>query len=762
MNENKKEVLRGHHNNDQDFYNTFDVEKVKDVININHSGNKNNALHDFIQMNHLYLYKIIFNYIMYSRVDKIITTPTDIMYGKDVILEIKNLYLIYDDSKINLMSFVYNNNVAKFVSYGVTMESLFGEFKYNFLSYETFLDIEKELLPIINNLLNELLKTDFFSDVKFYYGGKEKLTNIIYRRGLIVLLNEFFKYIKLGAVKTSAKVFYKLIMKKEDIFHQAILNAVNIMKKDYENDKTQNSNNVELSKKLRNLITIILNNNINKQPIFFNFPNVDMLDLSNLHYYISGKITPNSFSNDSIKEYLILKETSILKINNIIENAPLLFNQFYIKKYNFTNSDIVETLSNSKIITEANLFNNKYLQYKDDIYEAIKCNKVHGCINVLKELHNIRKNTYQEFNTFVILEFVGITVSESIEYINTYNQSLNNSNEYKYAKLLEAFEIYPHKKGVNSHQINLVNRLDTYKYNFDSMLFQLIYTLYVYNTKLGIIHNDLHLNNITVKADKHITNLIVYYINAVSSQTANNAINNNKIYIHAHKVFKNIFTLSDKKKEQNTFVSTLTHYSFNVIDYNRAIINTDYNIFNLLEIINILYPFLEEDKPAYTKLLNKITNRKIYYELFKILTGYDVYTLTSNFNYVFTDEIKNTSSMPSIEHIKLVKDIKDFIYNLMYKNIMEIISNKDGIIQNYEYTNKIILYKFFDYMLLKNYKLDSFININEENTECYCLPKPETCIESYKLKKNMIVNYYNYNNKLLFTSLEEKFNSLYK
>jgi hypothetical protein len=96
----------------------------------------------------------------------------------------------------------------------------------------------------------------------------------------------------------------------------------------------------------------------------------------------------------------------------------------------------------------------------------------------------------------------------------------------------------------------------------------------------------------------------------------------------------------------------------------------------------------------------------------------------------------------------------------MYKNLMNLLSNKSGK-KTYEYTNEIILYKFFNNYLLKNFKKTDFLEINQKNSIFNIFPSQELFIDAYNKHKYIIRHHFNINNPIIHNNINDLLNNLY-
>jgi hypothetical protein len=143
------------------------------------------------------------------------------------------------------------------------------------------------------------------------------------------------------------------------------------------------------------------------------------------------------------------------------------------------------------------------------------------------------------------------------------------------------------------------------------------------------------------------------------------------------------------------------------------------------------------------------------------MTGSDTYFVCDSLYDMFTIESKNENYiLPDNNIIKLIKLIKNESYKIMYKNLMGLLSNKSGK-REYAFTNEILLYKFFDKYLLKNYNFNDCMKINKSSFINNLIPKKTIYHESVIKNKIIIREHFNIDNNMQFQTFSEMFQSLF-
>ena len=464
-------------------------------------------------------------------------------------------------------------------------------------------------------------------------------------------------------------------------------------------------------------------------------------------------------------QIMITYNVSKLKINNITNGVPISYQNYQIKNYEFNNPNIINSIKKSKIMKEMNLYDNLYKYHSDDITNFISSDTHDiNIFNVLEELNNIKKQELNNNNNMIIiLEFVGKTMGDFPYILESFNKIASITGDNFTSKHDEIMYILTGRGKINTLDFNEYMQ-HIFQYEFDMMLFNLVFTLLALNKKIHLIHNDLHLNNITIQSVEFSAGEYT-----ISKEDRDKIIDDNKIDMKNQQkrcnltrdlgnIYKNIYSLSDKNKLNNTFLTNVHVYNISIIDFSRSILCNEHEIFEMLELINDIFPFIKNNKILYLKLTESIIDKDKYFIIFKIMSGYDVYTSFKNLYNMFSEEKKYNIIIPKKDIIKLITDIKNDSYKIMYKNLMSFLSNKSGK-KDYDYTNEIILYKHFNKYLLKNFKKEDFMNVS--GVLDYIFPDQELFINAYNDKKFIARHHYDINNSITFDNINDMLNALY-
>ena len=711
-----------------DLIKIFNIENIKKLYykNIN-----NELLFNNIINNCFFLFGFLRKWFAYSNID--LNNLNNLPNYK---LTCKSLSMIYNDKKIVLITYLLDNNDIKYIIKGVNYESADGEFRPSFSTYDSFKLFETYYDININIFYKTLLDSNFFSKIKIFYEDKESLNIQDFTRSSIVILQESLSLLGYGS-KTINNLnihFKNFLLENIELISFLLLECIEI-----------NNNYLDF------LVDFILD---------YTSENID---LCKTNHRLIAKIIPSTKAESYIRELNISFNVSNLKYNNVTDCVPITYSFLKLKNYTFSNINILKFIYKSKIILDTNLYKNTFSYYLDNILDNMD-------FNIISRLNQLQKDVYLKDNEILlIMEYVGDNLSSLPNYYKKihYDEKLiitDNKNISKYDdKLLQLIL----KKLLNftNKDFNIKDLLhNTYIKKFDNVLFEIIYTLLCLNKKINLIHNDLHLNNITYRIDvplyyttfnelSEIEKILDEYIKLHNIKE--------KIYnIEIIKCFYNIYSLSNNNKNNNSFIINTTNFSLNIIDFSRAILCEENSIFELLELIYDIFPFIKKDKTKNFTLIEYISDKEKFFIIFKIMSGYDVYVLFDNIYNMFTEEKK--LNIPEKKTIKLIKNIKDDSYKIMYKNLMRFLSNKDGkepYKKNYSFTNEIILYKYFSNFLLKNVKKNDIINspIDKKNL----IIDVDIIKEAFFKNKKIIINHYNIENDIIYNNVSDMVNNVF-
>jgi len=357
------------------------------------------------------------------------------------------------------------------------------------------------------------------------------------------------------------------------------------------------------------------------------------------------------------REYFIVSLTNNLIINNISPSFPVLGMWFLINGNNiidlFENESMKTKFRNSELAKKMMIELNKNIKYIP---------KNNRFINIIKKFNEI--NTHA--NDIIMSNYALIIFMEKI-----------GTTMYDVPRFYTTRDTYKKQIG---------NMFTDY-YIFSKYMFEIIYALYCINYKLGIMHGDLHLNNIVLfkrKFEIIETEGNIYSIFIVDGTTK---------YI---------------------FPDNGAHIG--LIDFSRTIVNSKIisqvedpkfaeaqrrYIISIYDDKNVLHDWTK----IYGKKLENLLIEN--FDLaFKIITATDTYILFRNL-YTYFNYLNNNKTLEvNPECLSLLIKIREL--SMYYiKNMMERAINKE--ITSIEYPNLTILKECFS-----QFKLSEFREIYEK------------------------------------------------
>jgi hypothetical protein len=670
-------------------------------------------------------------------------------------VNVRNINFIYDNddkNNINFITFFYNSNITDdkmsmenfiFFSYGINLESADGEVKLKFYTkayfYYLFNYNRPEVINFLDKIYENFLKYDFF----------KKNTILITENSVLVNNIFYFKFLSFFVFNIyntyKKKLLYNNINKK----------LLDFIKK----------NNIILDKIYNEFSTTDISKigvhydkmMTNVYPKYKKEKEITKLYAYNMIYYydalnITTKYIPKDFNNYYLNELDINYKINLLLFNNITIYLPLTIKHYNIKnKFTYNNPYIISKfLENKKYLEIINLLTDlqkKHTFNKKDI--NINTTSVDNLSeNIDSIVSKLNRNIISDESIVIFMEDVGRPFYDYPRYISNLIKQKKKTLTSAEAKKDMSY-IYLAANSINTK---------IFYFNIQIYLFNIIYTLYSLNTKINIIHRDLHLNNLTVNINS--TNRFVNAAVIMQLQKKYTfEFMLNKLFV----VNRNLFILKNKNIKNNAFLIPTNNYNLTIIDFSRALNKTHKvdTAEKLYEMVLEIYPQYSNNKQFKDKLYKiSLLNTDI---LFDIMTGYDIYYLLKNLYSFFTDkQFLKLKFFPQLP----VKDL-NFIYKMfnhldktMLKNIKKLMNNNfKGYITN---TNELLLYKFFNQYLLKNYNKEDFYKPKPTKLDrpCYFqfLDDDEW---KYLIESNQIYiqNIFNINNKFDINNLEQYINT---
>lgn len=703
----------------------------------------------------------------------------NINFRQDILFKIIEQYYI----KNNILSLIYKtspNEKNKKTEY----------YKFKNLKYDLF-DINKYInsLIISNNFILtktktvitifKLVRNEKIVNYGFVYG--DIINNKVQNKCIVLSLstiskdgeykhrlidyNEIDNMLKIPILKEIYKFLYNNFINKEFDFQFSIYNITeNKLLNEY---KAILANKVILLKyytiiwlteiymKNKNEILINIDENLfnvlcsAKDILFFkNLYNTKKDEINNIIpeiiYYnsknrleLGQKILP--FNYIQLKEYNHLihfqwKELLINKIiNNLIHNNISICFSLFIDWILITKSD--KNVYNNEEIFKKLYYSDQLKTILNSLYQA-KTNLLN--LNTSNEKHKVIYKLEKKLQNIINDTQTSMLMS---------NVSLCFFSEYSGRTIFYHLNLLLNKK---VHP--LIGNLFT---NFDLLnkyIFDIIYSLYCLNLK-GIIHGDLHLNNITLSLIKTVddNSYVVYDLNNSFNLDIIKYIQNYpNINTESTDIFDTISTSpSDKEPDIQNNLNECYHFKHKgyfpcIIDYSRSFILLKLIDSNIIESnkSSIRTKYIQNETKRIINELNKIfpnyiknnihklkflLKNKNFNILFIYFTAYDTFTFITNL-LIFMKKV-------AISHnIEINPKILDLLTSISKKSYyyLEQILNED----NYNFINK---HQFPNYSLLKEFFPKNQVtpkDLNENITHYFNLQNINKYYNNDDLKKN--------------------------
>lgn len=576
-----------------------------------------------------------------------------------------------------LYGFIENDKVInKFVITSNTLVSKDGMYAHRFIDYSKF-NFKSDIIDDICNYLKINIKHKEFKLIFEFFNLESAEINAQYASGL----TESNLLIKAYAISWLIEL-YNMHRNNQEI--NMNLNYNNVMFT--EKDKQKFSSLYEKhSKEIYNLV------------IFYKFFTHDGKN----RLEIGQKIIP--FNYIQLKEYnnIIHFQWKEILINKIVTN--LLYNM---------NSPSFSIFIDWMMINNSNknLYDNKEI-YNKILYS----DKIKNILQLLNkantEFYNIYTKQKNEFIDSLIKKLKKI-IKLSENKVLMSNVSLCYLSEYSGRTVFDYFNKIKNKEQVHRSIGDLYSDFNM----FQKYMFEIIYSLYCLNLK-GVIHGDLHLNNVTLnKKNLNVSDnsQVIYSLNLYKNDDIVDFLNN------SNEIDKNIHF---NEKDNVTFIFKHLGTYPCIIDFSRSFI--------LLKLIT--ENIIEKDKNDIRNKFIKNEQKRIMHELKKIFPNFiknNSHKLkflfkNKNFNVMFLyfsafDIFKFSSNLLifinkfSIQNdIEVNPEITNLLDNLAKKSysFLEKVIDESAYINktNLRFPNLELLLEFFP-----SFKHDSLTNIKKK------------------------------------------------
>ena len=704
-----------------------------------HSNNKNkkteyykfkNLKYELLDINKYINSLIISNNFILSKTKTVIT-----------------IFKLVRNKNIVNYGFVYGNIIDnkvqnKFITLSLSTISKDGEYKHRLIDYNEIDNMLK------NPILKEIYKFVYNNYINKEFDFQFSVYNITDNK----LLNE---YKSILANKVILLKYYTIIWLTEIYMKNKNEILINI---------DENLFNILCSEKDILFFKNLYNNK--KDEINEIIPEIIYYN-SNNRLEIGQKILP--FNYIQLKEYKHLihfqwKELLINKIiNNLIHNNISICFSLFIDWILITKSD-TNVYNNDEIFKKL-YYSNKLKTILNSLYQA-KSNLIN--LNTSNEKHN---------NLYKLEKKLQNIINDTQTSMLMSNISLCFFSEYSGRTFFHHLNLLLNKK-VHPLIGNLFTDFDL----LNKYIFDIIYSLYCLNLK-GIIHGDLHLNNITLSLTKKVDedSYVLYDLNNsfnldimryIQNYPNINIKNNDDIYSSISSSYPN----KESKVKNNLnecyhfkhkgYFPCIIDYSrsfillklidTNIIESNKSYIRTKYiqnETKRIINELNKIFPNYIKNNVHKLKFLLKNKNFNI---LFIYFTAYDTFTFITNL-LIFMKKVGISNDI----HIN--KKILDLLTSISKKSYyyLEQILNED----NYNFINK---HQFPNYSLLKEFFPNNIVttkDLNKKITHYFNLQNINKYYTKNDLKKNnqQIISHYINSNSILEDekiTIKKQFNNL--
>lgn len=598
------------------------------------------------------------------------------------------LKIIRNDKLINyayIYGIVENNKVIN--KYIITSNSLIskdGEYKHRLIPIDKLKILDSKIFDEIFKYINNELKNKEFDLTYIIFN----LTNKNIKSNYINQLQNKSLLIKIYIVSWVIEIYF---LNRKDQYINSNETYYNIMFSNKDLDKFK-----EIYKKYTKEIDEY---------------RLDLIQFNKkINLKIGQKLIP--FNYIELKEYnnIIHSQWKEILINKICTN--LLYNNISPCFSTFIQWILIQN-SNKNLYDNIEIY--KKILYSDKTKEIL--NYLYLAQNNFLQLKSITEKTRL---IDILIKKLKKIIVDSESTILMSNMSLCYFTEHC------GKTIYDYLMKLSDKQINpnIGNIFEDYDI-FAKYIFEIIYSLYSLNLK-GIIHGDLHLNNITfnVTKNKKSENNIIYDLNHKYSNDILNYIINYSDIKESNKI------MNYDKFLENCYL--FKHYNTHacIIDYSRS-----YILLNLIDedIIEkeknkIRSKYISNEKKRIIGELNKIFpnyiknnshkikflfKNKNFNILFIYFSAYDTFTFTTNLLLFMKKLMVN-------KNIKINDKIIDLLTNISKKSYeyLELIldENQYNLENKLSYPNYLILQEFFkEYITNKNtikYPILSIYNLH--------------------------------------------------
>lgn len=547
----------------------------------------------------------------------------------------------------------YRDNKPKFISLSPSYESSKGEFRDSFIEYESLVNVYKKYGKIMEPIEELLLKAFKDEDIDINYN--------FYPHSKEVEIDISMFGIRLMTASAYLLIYRKRYGQIQQHIHKVYMNIISSI---IETD------NITLGSKE------IYNELFNSG---FNRPYGQKINPLS----VGEAIHINDISYPTWRELFISYATSDMVLNSICPSFPVSANWTYIEGVNQHTFDNI-------------IIKDKYIQNND----------VKDTLSNLKEIYNNTEDMYY-------MEESRERIYDSIQYITSYkllsNIAISRIDEFAGLTLTSIVPTIRKAEVVPPHYHQIVTDI---RY-FDKFMFDLMYATHVLHKRIGVIHFDLHLNNMTImKVDDSFYKL-----------------EDGKYKYNMDKKYGTAFILD---QQQETYIFPFDGYYGTIIDFSDSLVNKEFDNYTSKFITHINFDDIidNEKEVIFTKLSKSLTYVKRhkdkfkgaivsrYEDMFKAITAIDYVSITRNLKILFEKEMGKPKSLGDVREFTVSDKIMsrlEFMEETSMKYLLESIQNVvDDEGKDVNYVGDVLLKKFF-----KSYLYDQQQDKKPELYEVY-------------------------------------------
>lgn len=589
---------------------------------------------------------------------------------------------------------------------------------------EVWNDLEIYILDKVKRFNWNLFTECFYPKDELKDYSSELETDIVSRRFSIILLIACW-FVETINIVFNQKInhvnkLFKVIMKQND-------------KKEIEND-VQYFNSI-IEKYTPDVINMLYNN-LNCYTVRSRVGSKSLMKVGQkiIPLNLSEVQNPFNIKYKPWKEYLISEKVQSLVLNGICAGLPLLGDYFYIKNTRKTlfdnyvqymkleHSEQAVGIARKLIEAQRSTFKTKEASIKMHNGKEIVQIKNNAVLKAYKD-DDEGPDSYQDIEEWLSNKFKVLheKIDDPIEYaredIIMSEMALCITSEYVGRTFYDAINISLVNEKFAKEIGNIFINYDFWaKY-----IFELVYALYCLNSKKGIIHGDLHLNNFTIHP--------LYFSDFKNPDDLKNpsmifALDKNNYFLFPSRQYHLVIIDFSRSLIRPSMLDTFEN--FDIEAAKKLKLNPEGRItlikpeersdFFREQVIRVVkfYELYFPDITATKKSQMSILFLNNFDKLFPIIAGIDTYVSVNNLILWFK---KNGFDKKYVKQYTLLTDIFKTVEIDMSNTIERFLDDPKNLdVSDIEYTNKKVLDNHFNEFLIKASEKDALQKALDNNT----------------------------------------------